>query len=477
MLPDKKTSNKSGFFRPMVVDEGGEMGGPPAVPAAAGGEKEGIWDRVIKGLIYALVLALPLLFTGWTFEPLEFSKQMLLFLLTSAAAIAWILKLLVLREMRLIKTPLDLPIGIFLLVYLVASVFSVDRVASFLGFYGSFHGNFFQVLFLILFYYIVVNNFDSPRKLKKLIGIFLFSLSLAYIYILLQFFGFFIWPFEFAKVTNFNSLGGLLAISLLGGFGIVMSLDVAGKSWLNIFSGRLWRIILIVIAFVVLLTINFVFAWVALLTGLLLYLIFQVAISKQFSVRGFVVPLGLLIVTAAFLVIQLVFPTVSVRNIFGFNLPSEVRLDYKTATPVLVEAIQDRPIFGLGPNTFLYAFSQYRGSDFNLSPFWNVRFDRAPSEAAEYLVGSGILGFLAFEILNLIFIIYALFYLFRARDKGYWGMALTLFSAFIVIWVAHWFFFFNTVASFSLWLTMASFVVLARSESLDSTNTLGFSFA
>src|SRR3989344_4978401 len=182
--------------------------------------------------------------------------------------------------MRFIKTPLDLPIGIFLLVYLVASVFSVDRVASFLGFYGSFHGNFFQVLFLILFYYIVVNNFDSPRKLKKLIGIFLFSLSLAYIYILLQFFGFFIWPFEFAKVTNFNSLGGLLAISLLGGFGIVMSLDVAGKSWLNIFSGRLWRIILIVIAFVVLLTINFVFAWVALLTGLLLYLIFQVAISK-----------------------------------------------------------------------------------------------------------------------------------------------------------------------------------------------------
>ena len=54
-----------------------------------------VWDKVIRTIIYALAFFLPVLFTPWTFEPLEFSKQMLLFLLTSAAATALVLKLLV----------------------------------------------------------------------------------------------------------------------------------------------------------------------------------------------------------------------------------------------------------------------------------------------------------------------------------------------------------------------------------------------
>ena len=91
------------------------------------------WDRIIGGLLYAAAFFLPLLFTPWTFEYRELSKQTLLYLLISAAAIVWFLKVLALKKWRFVTTPLDLPILALVTVYLLASVFSVDRPNSFLG--------------------------------------------------------------------------------------------------------------------------------------------------------------------------------------------------------------------------------------------------------------------------------------------------------------------------------------------------------
>ena len=445
----------------MVVDELG-VGMPPVPPVPQAGDKVGMWDGIIKGFIYALVLLLPLIFAGWTFEPLEFSKQMLLYVLVSGAAIAWLLKLLIFRQVSFVKTPLDLPIGIFLVVYLLASIFSVDRVASFLGFYGSFSGNFFELLFLTILFYLIVNNFTDTKSLKKLFGFFQFSLFIVLLYIILQFFGLHIIPLEFAKANGFNTVGGILMISLFSAFTIVLSLVETESSWYSVFGGRIWRIAAAVFGFVVLLTVNFVYAWAALLLGLILYLVLQVGFSKTFSMRGIIAPLVLLIAIIAFLVSQLVFGVTLLRNLFSFDLPQEVRLDYSTARPVITGAVADRPILGSGPNTFLFAFSKHKAVDFNLTPYWNVRFDKAPSYAADNLVGLGILGFLAFESLSVIFLIYAWLFVTRKRESELWGLALGAFVGFAVLWFAHWFFFFNTVMSFSLWLMLAAFVAVTR---------------
>lgn len=445
-----------------------ESGSDPALTAQT-------WNKVIRGIIYALTFLLPVLFTPWTFEPLEFSKQMLLFVMTSAALVAWLLRILVLRQVKLVKTPLDVPIGIFLLIYLLASIFSVDRVASFLGFYGSFYGNFFQVLFLVLFYYLIVNNFNSIAEIKKLLGIFFFSMFCSLAYIVLQFFGAYVFRFSFAKINSFNTVGGLLMITLFSALAVVLSLGYRAKSWFNIFSGKVWRTATLVAAFIILLTVNFLYAWAGLLIGLLVYMIFQFGFSKTAATKDMILPFVLLILVISFVVIQLVFPSVSVRNIFSFNLPSEVRLDYKTSQPVITGIVTTRPILGTGPNTFQYAFSKHRDENFNLTPFWNVRFDKAPSEAAESLIGTGILGFLAFEVLNLIFIIYALFFLFRKKDEESWNTALTLFTGFAVLWFAHWFFFFNTIVFFAFWLLMGSFVAVTRIVGGERVKALNFS--
>lgn len=449
---------------------------------AEGRSLEHLWDRIIRGIIYALTFVLPLLFTSWTFEPLEFSKQMLLFILTTAALVAWLLKLLVFRSWRMVKTPLDLPIGIFVFVYFLASLFSVDRVASFLGFFGSFSGNFFQVLFLAAFYYLVVNHFSTFDQVKRLVSVFFLSIFLALVFVIFQFFGLHLFPFAFAKVKTFTTVGGgLLTLTVFSALAIVLSQAFRGA---QVSLGRtpvsVWRAVLVistVIAFVVLLTVNFVYAWVTLLAGLLLNLVFQVALSKNLSLKNIVAPLVLVIIAVSFVVIQFVFPFVSIRNLLRFDLPQEVRLDYQTAAPVLKSIATQKPILGSGPNTFLYAFSKYREEKFNVTPFWNVRFDKAPSEAAEYFSGTGILGFLAFEILAGLFLFYGAFLLLRKRDGESWGLALGVFSAFAVLWVAHWFFFFNTVLAFSFWLMLGSFMALSRSLGGEKVTTMNFSFA
>lgn len=421
-----------------------------------------LWDRILRGLIYAVTFLLPVLFTPWTFEPLEFSKQLLLLTFTALAIVVWLLRLLATREGSLIKTVLDLPILVFLLVYLLAAILSVDQVASFLGFYGSFSGNFFQILFLAFFYYLVVNVFQSEAVIRRLIAVFFFSAMVTVVFAVLQFFGLHIIPFAVAKNPAFNTLGSLLSLSLFAVLTALLSSCLKSSSWFGFEFGRAWRIIAGACSFLILFTVNFLQAWVALLVGLLLYVVFRLAFAKDFTLKELMPQMATLVLVISFVALQLVFPFFSVRAVFRFDLPQEVRLDYQTAQPVLVGAVSDRPILGSGPNTFAHAFSKYRDPNFNLTPFWNARFDRAPSEAAEYLVGVGVLGFLAFEILAGIFLIYNVMFLYRRPETASWPLTLTIFAAFSSLWFAHWFFFFTAATALSFWLLMALLLSLMR---------------
>ncbi|OGE79356.1 MAG: hypothetical protein A2751_00100 [Candidatus Doudnabacteria bacterium RIFCSPHIGHO2_01_FULL_46_14] len=434
------------------------------------------WDRVIHGFLYGVVFLLPLLFTPWTFEYRELSKQTLLYALVSAATITWFLKVLALKKWRFVTTSLDLPILALVTVYFLASIFSADRPNSFLGVYGIFSGSFFSLVFFLLFYYLVINTFETAEQLKKLFSFFFVSVFLATVYVLLQFTGWFVLPLPWARVQGFNTVGTLLPVTVLAALAILLSIGLKNKSIFRFPDGMVWRVILAAAAFVILLTVNFIYAWIALLAGLLVYLGFSLASGHALTLKNFLTPLILTIATASLLILGIIFQK-PIGNVFKFNLPQEVRLDYATAMPALKGAIFDRPILGSGPNTFQHVFSQYRDQSFNLSSFWSTRFDKAPSEAAEYLIGTGILGLLIFEIFNLAFIAYAVMFLFKHRSQSAWQMALAAFAGYAVLWTAHWFLFFNTVLAFSFWFTVAVFIAASSLESRSSARHHDFSFA
>ena len=303
---------------------------------------------------------------------------------------------------------------------------------------------------------------------------FFVSASLAVLYALAQFFGVYILPFPAARAGNFNTIGGLLLISIFSALVVNLSLGIHTKT---IFS-KVAKIAVIAAGLIILFTVNFLYAWVALLIGLLAHLIFKLSFSAgRVELREFVTPLVLVILVISFFIVQSVFPFVNIRSIFGFDLPREVRLDYATAKSALLGTIASKPIFGTGPNTFFYNFSQYRDQNFNLSNLWNVRFDRAPSEAAAQLVGTGILGLLVFEALSLIFLIYAFLFLVRKRGYKNWNLAVTLFVSFAILWFAHWFFFFNTILAFSFWFIIAGFMAISVSRLPQNVRISDFSFA
>jgi len=98
-----------------------------------------MFNRITKCSIYLLVFLLPLFFLPFSFEAFEFNKQYLLFFLVSIGLFSWIAKMvLVDKEIRFKRSPLDIFILAFLFTAILSAIFSVDKSSSLFGFYGRF---------------------------------------------------------------------------------------------------------------------------------------------------------------------------------------------------------------------------------------------------------------------------------------------------------------------------------------------------
>jgi len=118
-----------------------------------------MYNRIIKLSIYLLVFLLPLFFLPFSFEAFEFNKQYLLFFLVSVGLFFWIAKMvLVDKEIRFKRSPLDIFILAFLFIAILSAIFSVDKSSSLFGFYGRFSDGLIGLLSLGIFYFLIINN-------------------------------------------------------------------------------------------------------------------------------------------------------------------------------------------------------------------------------------------------------------------------------------------------------------------------------
>src|SRR3990167_6138216 len=109
-----------------------------------------ICNKVIEFSFYAIFLLIPLAIAGDTSELFEFNKMWL--------AVSWIIKSIVKKEFRIQKTPLDVPILLFLLSQLLSTIFSWDRHISVWGYYSRFNGGLLSIILYIFLYYAFVSN-------------------------------------------------------------------------------------------------------------------------------------------------------------------------------------------------------------------------------------------------------------------------------------------------------------------------------
>ena len=124
-------------------------------------------DRVIRWGFILLFALVPLLLTPWNYELFEYNKMMGVYALTIIITCAWLVKSLRQGEFRVTKTPLDIPLALFLSSQLISSFFSMDPHVSWFGYYSRFNGGVWSIICYVLLYYALVSNVQNLHKLLK----------------------------------------------------------------------------------------------------------------------------------------------------------------------------------------------------------------------------------------------------------------------------------------------------------------------
>ena len=126
------------------------------------------WSKnVIKTGFILLFILVPLILTPWNYELFEYNKMMVTYGLTAIIMGTWIVKMIAEKEFRIRRTPLDIPLGLFVLSQLVSTLFSMDPHVSWFGYYSRFNGGMLSVLTYIALYYAFVSNFTGQSELDR----------------------------------------------------------------------------------------------------------------------------------------------------------------------------------------------------------------------------------------------------------------------------------------------------------------------
>jgi O-antigen ligase/Flp pilus assembly protein TadD len=116
-----------------------------------------VLNFIIENSFYALFVLIPLILTPLTSELFEFNKMMLTYALTVIIVGSWLIRSVLQGRIKIKRTPLDIPLFLFLFSQIVSTLLSIDRHTSLWGYYSRFNQGLFSTLAYILLYYAFVS--------------------------------------------------------------------------------------------------------------------------------------------------------------------------------------------------------------------------------------------------------------------------------------------------------------------------------
>ncbi len=300
-------------------------------------------NAVIKFGIILIAFVTPLLFAPFTVDIFEFPKQVFLYTLVLILLLAWLFKFILEGQVKISKTPLDLPILLFLAVYVVSTIFAPIKYTALLGIFGRFHGGLISILAYILLYYIVVSNLKTLKDVASLVWAFILSGSIVAILGTTQYFGLNFLPWDFAKIKTFTpvvsptQMAVFLSLTLVLTLGSILHFRNVGAKFFLLLPALFMGLALILI--------NNQAAWFALGAGLVVIFFFNKAATlKKHSL------LSIFFLIMACLVLVNYLPLL--KNSLSFlkvDYPSEINLDLKSSWVIAINTVRDYPFWGSGP--------------------------------------------------------------------------------------------------------------------------------
>ncbi|HEX7586667.1 MAG TPA: hypothetical protein VF390_03490 [Patescibacteria group bacterium] len=373
-------------------------------------------DKIMSLSIFMLFFGLPLFFTGLTFQGIAFEKQIYFYFWLLLALVVWAAKGVIIGEMKIRRTPLDIPILAFWVIYGIATFLSVDRWHSFWGFFGDPSRGFMSVTALVIAYYILLSNFSKNLWKWSLTAIVL-SGSVLSVWTALAVLGIKFLPEKIMQLAPLSLVGSVSGLGIFFGamipilITVIFSLRSGEKKdglSKNILTGLVLALLLLDM-FLLLALYAFV-PWIGVLVGMGFFLIFILSQIIRPTENWTWLPM------VAFVAVLIVL-MIGVVNIARINLPAEVSPSYKLSWDLAKESFKDKAILGSGSATYGYDFSLYRPKEFNLNNFYNLRFYQGTGLIMEALPTIGILGAIALALLILSYISVAIYLLAGRKDK------------------------------------------------------------
>lgn len=393
-----------------------------------------LFDTIISVSLVALFFGLPLFFTGMTFQGIAFEKQLYFYFWLLIGVVAWVSKGVITGEMRIRRTPLDIPIGLFLVFYVAAAFFSVDRWHSFWGFFGDPSRGVISVTALALAYHLLMSHF-TEKRFYWMFGSFLASGFIVALWSALVVMKVHFLPASWERFAPMSLIGTVSTLGLFLGLLVPLFLTLVFVLWKDETKKTTQRMVLTSLAFVgLLLTLFLLIAlyeyvpWIVVLTGLSFFMIYILAQIVRPAEQWTWAPMLVFVVVLAFLMI-------GKNSIARATLPIEVTPTASLSWQVAKDSLKEHFLAGVGPANYGYAFSMFRPQEYNGNSLYTLRFYQGTGLFFESLPTIGILGTVLLLVLWFSFLSVGLYLLTheKSRNKlfslGLWTVSLMLFVA------------------------------------------------
>lgn len=410
-----------------------------------------VLNRIIEYSFYAILLLVPLVFSESTSELFEMNKMWLTWGFAIIIAVAWGSKIILMKRFHLKRTPLDIPIMIFLASQVLATLFSLDPQVSWWGYYSRWNGGLLSTITYIFLYYAFVSNLELKHVFRSLLvslgaglltALWGFPAHYGYDPTCLMFRGTLdtsCWTEAFKPtVRTFSTLGQpawfAAYLALLIPIAMAYALTHLGRNntW------KFWGFFAIAIFMYINLNFantraGFIAFWVG--NALFWAILFYKHLSpRKLFIRSFA------FFTIGFIAATFIFGG-PLGEYYKYTLPgitshnaskqqaAETKTPAEPAAPApptesasggggitdsavirkyvwqgAIDAWKANPIFGTGVETFAYAYYKYKPAGQNLTSEWDYLYNKAHNEYLNYLATTGIVGlgsYLAFIFLFL----------------------------------------------------------------------------
>ena len=417
---------KKNFQSPPSINLMSRFAGRPPAPRREGGQaaeagKSKIFVSVLEALInvslVALFFGVPLFFTGLTFQGVDFDKQIYFYFWMLLALVSWVTKGVITGEMKIRRTPLDIPIALFWVLYLLSAIFSIDRWHSLLGFFGDPSRGLVSITALILAYYLILSHLN--RKIFKwILGALAVSNFILAVWSILALLGVNFLPQKIAPLAPISLLGSIsgLAAYLSLMIPILVCLvfkvrELEKRIAKNIVSVIL--LLLILADFFLLFSLYSFVPWVGILVGVSFLVIYVLSRIVRPAENWSWLAIG------AFMLVLIILMIGSVK-IVKINLPevSPSIPAFDVSWKIAKDSLREKLLLGAGPGNYGYSFSLHKPLEFNNNAFFNLRFYQGTgiiTEAASTLGGLGTIGLI---LVILTFLGSGIYLLTREKEKN-----------------------------------------------------------